>query len=90
MADKDTGLASRERVNEFAGVGCLLQALGLVAPVAMGTVWGVPGAVVGVLLLLLFWQLGTQRATAWRCSRCRNPLAGTAVRQCPSCGAALH
>lgn len=88
MDSTPTPLA-REKVNEFTGTGCLLQALGLLAPIALGAAWGGPGALVGLVLLVVLWSTGTRLATRWRCGHCRNPLATADVRVCPACGSPL-
>ena len=88
MTDQDV-TAMHERVNHFTGVGCLLQGLALLTPLALGAAWGAAGVLVGIPAAIALWVLGSRFAVTWRCGHCRNPLASPDVRICPSCGAAL-
>lgn len=81
--------AVHERVNHFTGIGCLLQGLALLTPFALGAAWGTAGVLVGIPAAIVLWSVGSRYALAWRCGRCKNPLASADVRICPSCGAAL-
>lgn len=81
--------AVRERVSSFAGAGCALQALGLVAPWILWELFGVPGAIVGAILLVWLFFVGSAKAMSWRCGGCKNPIASKNVRVCPVCRADL-
>jgi len=82
--------AKRERVSSFAGKGCFVQALGILAPFVLGAVFGAVGIAIGILLLLWLFFLGSSMSMTWRCGHCRNPLASKSVRICPTCTADLE
>jgi len=73
-------VAKRESKSEMAGVGCLIQVVGL----AVIWIWPI-GTVFGVVLLIY----GSMRAQFYRCGNCKNRLTDKAVKLCPSCGATL-
>jgi hypothetical protein len=75
------------RKSELAGVGCLVQGVGLLMPFLLGAIAGSAGAGLGVILLVVLLVAGSRMALKWICSNCRNPLAGKGVRLCPTCGA---
>jgi predicted phage tail protein len=81
--------ARREKQSEFIGVGCVIQGLGLLAPFVLGAILGIFGVVVGVLLLVVLFFVGSARATKWICGNCRNPLASKEVTVCAACRAQL-
>jgi hypothetical protein len=90
--------AKRERVGQFAGIGCLIQGLGLLAPFVLaalasiiaGAVGGVVGALVGVVVLVVLLIVGSAKAKSWRCGNCKNPIASASVTICPVCKAVLE
>ena len=69
-------MAKRERKSEFAGLGCLLQGVGL----ALLFVFPI-GTVVGIGLL--WW--GSRASLYWRCSACKNKLPDKAATICAAC-----
>jgi hypothetical protein len=83
-------IAKRERVGQFAGIGCFIQGLGLLAPFALGALFGTTGALVGVGLLVVLFIVGSSKAKSWRCGNCKNPIANAEVRACPVCKAQLQ
>lgn len=89
MADPQL-IASRERVSKFAGTGCLIQGAGLVAPFLLGVLAGTSGAIIGVVLLVILFFIGSSKALMWRCGYCKNPIADAGVRICPVCKAELR
>ena len=82
--------ARREKVRQFAGTGCFVQGAGLLAPFILGALAGIPGAIVGVILLVILFFVGSAKANTWRCGHCKNPIADTNVRICPVCKAHLQ
>ena len=98
MAGTEGVTAERERVSSFVGVGCLLQAVGLLAPFFLyaifaavaGLAAGAIGAVAGLVLLPVLFVVGSRKASSWRCGNCKNPLASKDVRLCPVCHATLR
>ena len=82
--------ARRERKGELIGIGCFVQGLGLIAPFVLGAFFGTGGTVIGVVLLVLLLLVGSRMALKWRCSNCKNPIAGREVRICPVCKANLQ
>ncbi len=82
-------VAKRERVSSFAGTGCAVQALGVLAPVLLYWWFGFPGAGAGLAIMLILFIKGSSLAMTWRCGNCKNPIASKAVRVCPVCSAKL-
>jgi len=83
-------VASREKKSEFAGVGCVLQGVGLLAPFVLGALLGVFGVVVGVIALIVLFFLGSAKSSRWICGSCKNPLASKDVQMCAVCKAHLR
>jgi hypothetical protein len=83
-------VANKEKRTEFASVGSLIQALGLIAPLVLGALFGTIGMVIGVPLLLVLYLLGLAKATKWFCGNCKNPLASKEVSMCVACKARLE
>lgn len=82
--------ARREKVGQFAGAGCFIQGAGLLAPFILYAVAGIPGAIVGVIVLVVLFFVGSTKASTWRCGHCKNPIADANVRICPVCKAHLE
>ena len=82
-------VAERELVTEFAGVGCLLQGLGILAPIVLGIFAGTVGLGIGLVLFLVLFFFGSSKSKKWRCGNCKNPLPGDEVSACPVCKARL-
>lgn len=85
--------AKRLQKVEFAGVGSLVQFLGLLALLAaacfgylMGqTLAGVVVGVVGVVGCICLIVIGSEMSKKSICGNCGNPLASKHVRLCPTC-----
>ena len=73
----------------FVGGGCLVQGLGLFAPVVGFLLGGGVGAAIGLVVLLALLLVGRQMATTWKCGACANPVASRDVRACSACRATL-
>ena len=91
-------IARREKNFDITGSGCLLQVLGLLAPIVFsalfgsigGMALGLIGGVIGVILLVvLFWK-GSAKQTKWICSNCKNPIGLPETKLCATCGARLE
>lgn len=82
---EDRPLAKAERKGEFLGTGCVVQGIGLAVLLGGGIFFGIFAIPVGLVVLIA----GGRMALKWRCSACKNPIAGKAVRLCPACGARL-
>lgn len=80
-------MAKIEKYSEFAGSGCFIQGIGLLAPVVLGMFLGVFGFFFGLLVAVVFLMLGSAKANKLRCGHCKNPLHSKHVMICPSCGA---
>jgi hypothetical protein len=72
-------------VNNFIGVGCLVQGLGMLVPFVGFVYFSVGGAALGVIILLVLLILGSRMSRSWRCGACANPIASGDVRMCPTC-----
>lgn len=81
--------AKRERKSEFAGVGCVIQGAGLLAPF-IGALAGTAGFAIGLVIMLALLVAGSMKSSKWVCGHCRNPLATKDVRICPACRATLE
>ena len=73
-------VAKRKRKTEMAGVGCLIQAIGLAALFFFPI-----GTFIGVVLLIY----GSMKSVYLVCSNCGNRLADKNVKMCPTCKASL-
>jgi len=61
--------ARREVVREIMGVGAFIQAAGLVGPFTLSALAGIPGAIAGVILMVVLFSVGYSKARTWRCGR---------------------
>lgn len=77
------------RKSDMAGMGCLVQGLGLVLGVVLFVFIPVIGWVLGPLVGVGMLAAGSQMALKWECSSCRNPVASKRVKVCPTCHARL-
>jgi L-asparagine transporter-like permease len=82
--------ARREVVREFLGAGALIQAAGVVAPFILSAVAGIPGAIAGVILMVVLLSVGYSKARRYYCSHCKNSIADSDVHVCPTCSAQLQ
>jgi hypothetical protein len=91
-------IARREKNFDITGSGCLLQVLGLLAPLVISTLLGfvggmalgLIGGVIGVILLVVLLLKGLAKQTKWICSNCKNPIGLPEVKLCATCGAQLE
>ena len=81
--------AKRKRSTEFVGTGCFIQGLALLSPIILGLLFGVGGAIVGIILLVPLFIHGSRKSFKWRCGNCGNPIEGKQVLLCPVCKARL-
>ena len=79
----------RERKTSFVGLGCFIQGAGLLAPFLLGAFMGTTGAVIGIVMALILFFVGSAKSSTWRCGNCKNPLADADVRMCPVCKAQI-
>lgn len=90
--------ARREKNFDITGSGCLLQVLGLLAPIVIsallgfigGMALGLIGGLIGVILLVVLFSKGSAKQTKWICSNCKNPIGMSEVKMCAACGARLE
>jgi rubrerythrin len=80
MQQNEDNHAKRKRKTEMAGVGCLIQAIGLVALFFFPI-----GTFIGIILLIY----GSMKSTYLVCSNCGNRLSDKNVKMCPTCKANL-
>ena len=91
MEMNNSGLTAKpEKVNELIGKGCFVQGAGLLAPIILYAVAGVPGVSIGILVMLVLLIGGGRMAYSWRCGHCKNPISSNQVRICPVCRADLQ
>jgi hypothetical protein len=91
-------IARREKNFDITGSGCLLQIMGLLAPIAISTLLsfiggmalGLVGGVVGVILLVILLLKGSAMQTKWICSNCKSPIGLPDDKLCVTCGARLE
>ena len=85
-------MAKPIRKSDFAGVGCALQALGLLMPFILGALlgpFGPAGFVIGIVAGLVLLLVGSRKSIKWVCSACGNRLEGRKVKICPVCHSKL-
>ncbi|MBN1460607.1 MAG: hypothetical protein JXA57_13820 [Armatimonadetes bacterium] len=80
-------MAKRIKQSEFVGIGCVIQALGILCPFVGGAVAGPIGVVLGLGVGVGLFIYGGRRAVKWKCSVCKNPLPAKDVMVCPVCKA---
>jgi len=88
-------IARREKNFDITGSGCLLQVLGLLAPIVISTLlsliggmaMGLIGGAIGVIFLVVFLLEGLAKQTKWICSNCKNPIELPEGKLCATCGA---
>jgi hypothetical protein len=80
--------ARRERNFDISGGGCLIQVLGLLAPIIISMFLGYLGGAIGMVLLVVMFFIGAARHKKWVCSNCKNPVDSEDVALCQTCG--LH
>ena len=82
--------ARREKNFDITGAGCLLQILGLLAPIVISVFLGYIGGAIGVVVLVVLIVMGSAKQTKWICSNCKNPIDSQEVNVCATCGAQLE
>jgi hypothetical protein len=82
--------ARREKNFDISGAGCLIQVLGLLAPIGISVFLGYIGGAIGMVLLVVMFFIGAAKHTKWICSNCKNPVDSDEVVVCPMCGAHLE
>ena len=91
-------IAKKDKNFDLTGAGCLLQLLGLLAPIIVSTLFsivggmalGLIGGVIGVILLVVLFLKGFANQTKWICSNCKSPIEPKQVNLCATCGARLE
>jgi hypothetical protein len=83
-------IARREKNFDISGAGCLIQVLGLLAPVVISVFLGYIGGAIGMVLLVVMLFIGAAKHTKWICSNCKNPVDSEEVAVCQTCGAHLE
>jgi hypothetical protein len=78
--------ATKDRKSELAGVGCLVQLIGL-AIVLCGIPFGAGGLVFSILVGLAVMVVGGRMAHKYLCSHCGNRVQEKTARICAACGA---
>jgi len=88
--DEQAISARREKNFDISGVGCLIQGLGLLAPIVISVFLGFIGGAIGVILLVVMFFIGSAKSTKWICGNCKNPIDSKEVTVCATCGAHLE
>ena len=83
-------IARREKNFDISGVGCLLQVLGLLAPIVISAFLGFVGGAIGMFLLVVMFFIGAAKHRKWICSNCKNPVDSEKDAGCRTCGAHLE
>jgi hypothetical protein len=81
---QEVDVAHIEKKSEAAGLGCLIQALGVAC---MAAAFFLPWIAFFILipLGLILLIFGGRKAHVLVCSHCKNPVSSKDVRICPSC-----
>ena len=88
--ETQTIVARREKRSEVAGVGCVIQGLGILAPFVLGALLSVFGVVIGLILLVVLFFVGSAKSRKWVCGNCKNPIASKEVTVCGACRAQFN
>jgi hypothetical protein len=83
-------VARVEKNFDISGVGCLIQVLGLLAPIVISVFLGYIGGAIGMVLLVVMFFIGAAKHTKWICSSCKSPIDSEEIAVCPTCGAHLE
>jgi hypothetical protein len=83
-------IARREKNFDISGFGCLVQGLGLLAPIVISVFLGYIGGAIGMVFLVVMFFIGAAKHTKWICSNCKNPIDSEEAAVCPTCGAHLE
>ena len=79
-------VARKIRVNQFIGVGSLLQLCGLAFLFAMFWFVGTEtGVAFGIIIATVLLIIGHVKSKAWHCSACGTKLLNHGVTICPGC-----
>ncbi len=79
----DARYAPRVQKGSFIGSGCLVQGFGLAAPLALAVPLGVIGLVLGLVILLPLFIVGSRMSRQWTCGACGNRVESTSTF-CPA------
>ena len=83
--------ARKIRVNQFIGVGSLVQLAGVAVFFAIGYFVGTQlSLAVGLLVCALLMIVGNRLSKAWHCSACGTKLLNHGVTICPGCRQGLQ
>ena len=86
---RPTVSARIKRKSSFAGVGCLIQGLGLVV-IPVGFFFFGFGLIVTIPLGIVLLIIGSIKASYPVCSNCGTKLTGTNISTCPACNATFE
>ncbi|MDR7097332.1 hypothetical protein J2X09_005106 [Hydrogenophaga laconesensis] len=78
-------MAKRKRSTSFAGVGALVQGIGLLVLATFCLWWGWVGFAIGAPIALVLFLKGSAMSISWRCGACGNPIHDKHVRMCAVC-----
>ena len=64
-------LSKRKRKSEFAGIGCVYQAIGLLCPFILAALLtpmiGIP---IGIVMMVILFIYGSIKSSKWVCGSC--------------------
>jgi hypothetical protein len=83
-------IARREKNFDISGAGCLIQILGLLAPIGISVFLGYIGGAIGMVLLVVMFFIGAGKHKKLICGNCKNPIESEEVVVCPTCGVHLE
>lgn len=78
--------ATIKRRTEMAGQGCAIQGVALLIPFA-GLLFGIAGFVVGCVIALVLFLVGSAKSFRYVCSACGNTVPDRQVTVCAACRA---
>lgn len=76
--------AKKKRITEFAGLGCVLQGIGILAAIIGGGL-GIVGGIIGGIALVVLFIVGSAKSQRWECGYCGHQLSAKSVTSCPAC-----
>lgn len=70
---------------QFAGVGSIVQLVGVLMAVVSTIYYGDDGLIIGGIAGLVLLVIGSAMSKIYLCSECHNPVANAKVKVCPTC-----
>jgi len=80
----------KEQRTESAGIGCLIQFVGVLLAILSVSLFDGAGAIAAIFILIVFLVVGAEKSKRLVCGKCGNPIADKQVMICPTCHVELE